>query len=311
MNVQSGDSGRTSETLRVRARLGATVLVVIDGCSDAMSAYADSVNDRFSYLFEPRQGKPRSSGLTFVIGDALAPGGPDALADLLAFGGAWIDWYKLVYSSLPLQPPSVLAEKLELLADHDVEAFPGGNFLEVAVQQGVSDRFLEDVRDVGCPRVEVSATVIDLDRTVKTELIERAVEMGFDVHSEVGKKRSEGGDGLSMDAVIEAVEADLAAGADAVIYESEAVEDVLQSGAESSTGDALDAVDALVDAVGLENLVFELPLTTEYRVTEVSAAFVNRFGADVNLGNVVPHHVNLIEQQRRGIGPGTYAGEGE
>jgi len=272
-----------------------------------MSEYPEAMDDRFSYLFPSRESKPRTSGVTFVIGDALSPGGPDALSDFLAFGGAWIDWYKLVYSSIPLQPPSVLSEKLDHLSAHDVQAFPGGNFLEVAVHRDATDRFLEDVRAVGCPRVEVSNTVINLGRKEKAELIERAVGMGFDVHSEVGKKKSEGGERLPLDAVIDEIESDVSAGADKVIYESEAVEGALGSGSELGEGGSFDEIETLVDAVGLENLIFEMPLVADYHVTEISAQFVNRFGPEVNLGNVVPHHVNLIEQQRRGIGPGTYA----
>jgi len=270
-----------------------------------MADYSDFVDERFSYLFEPREGKPRTAGTTFVIGDALSSGGAGALRDFLSFAGGWVDWYKFVYSSLPLQPPSVMAEKLDVLSDHEVQGFPGGNFLEVAVKRGVADRVLEDVRAIGCPRVEVSATVIDLERAEKAALIERAVEAGFEVHSEVGKKRSEGADTLPIEAVIEEVQSDLEAGADSVVYESEAVESAIET-AGSTDQHSFDRIESLVEAVGLENLVFELPLVADYRVTAVSALFVDRFGPEVNLGNVVPHHVNLIEQQRRRIGPGTY-----
>jgi phosphosulfolactate synthase len=263
-------------------------------------------DDRFEYLIGDRPGKPRDSGLTFVIGEAMTLGGPRVLADLLEWAGPWMDWYKFVYSGFPLQDPALLEGKLELLADHGVEAFPGGNFLEIAAGEGVAERFLGDVADVGFDRVEVSTTVVDIDRAEKTRLIETAADLGLAVHAEVGKKGSEGVDALPLSAAIEEMRADLAAGADKVVFESEAVEAVLEGEAGADETAAREDVERIVDAVGAERVVFEVPLRADYGVTEASAWLLDVVGPDANLGNVAPQHVNLIEQQRRGVGPGTY-----
>jgi phosphosulfolactate synthase len=274
---------------------------------DPVGAMTEPTDDRFAYLTGDRPGKPRDSGLTFVIGDAVTSGGPRGLQDLLEFAGPWIDWYKFVYSSLPLQSPALVQQKLDLLEAHDVQGFPGGNLLEIAESEGVTERFLEDVRSVGVPRVEVSSTVVDIDRDRKTEIVELASEMGFAVHSEVGKKSSETDDALDVDEVVAEMEADVAAGADTVIYESEAVAGHIEDGSETDEAAEYAATfDQIVDAVGKDTVMFEVPLQVDYQLTEISAWFLRRYGPEVNLGNVIPHHANLIEQQRRGIGPGTY-----
>jgi phosphosulfolactate synthase len=262
-------------------------------------------DDRFEYLVGDRPEKPRDSGLTFVIGEAMTLGGPRTLADLLEWAGPWFDWYKFVYSGFPLQDPALVERKLEMLAAHDIDGFPGGNFLEIAAAEGVADRFLADVAAVGFDRVEVSTTVVEMEREEKSALIETAREEGLAVHAEVGKKQSEGADALSIADAIAEMEADLAAGADAVVFESEAVEAVLEGEGGDETA-AREDVARVTDAVGAENVVFEVPLRADYGVTSATAWFVNVVGPDVNLGNVAPQHVNLVEQQRRGVGPGTY-----
>ncbi|MFB6218969.1 MAG: phosphosulfolactate synthase [Halobacteriaceae archaeon] len=263
-------------------------------------------DDRFAYLVGERAGKPRERGITFVIGEAMTTGGPRGLADLLEWAGPWMDWYKFVYSGFPLQRPGLVQRKLSMLAAHDVEGFPGGNFLEIAAAEGVAERFLADVADVGFDRVEVSTTVVELDRAEKSHLIETAREEGLAVHAEVGRKPSEGADPLALDDAIAEMEADLAAGADRVVFESEAVEAAMEGESGGDEATARRAVERVTDAVGADSVVFEVPLRADYGVTTASAWLVETVGPDVNLGNVAPQHVNLVEQQRRGVGPGTY-----
>jgi len=281
-------------------------LIRADYVGISMSEYVDN---RFSYLFDSRSEKPRESGITFVIGDAVTPGGVNALKDMMKFSGKWVDWYKFVYSSIPFQPPECVEKKLDILHQNNVQAFPGGNFLESAVYQDVETRFLEDIHDIGCDRIEVSTTVVEMELDEKADLIQQASKMGFRVHSEVGKKPSEGSSLQSAERMTEEMQSDLTAGADKVIFESEVVEellnvDTLDQGTEYQEVTELRTI---VEAVGKDSIVFELPLVSDYQLTKISAWFIHQFGPNVNLGNVIPVHANLIEQQRRGIGPYTTA----
>lgn len=237
-----------------------------------------------------------------VIGDGLYNlGGMNYLEDLVSFAGPWVDAYKFQRGAMALQSPDLLQTKLDFFAEHDVLAFPGGNFLEAALHEGIEHQYLEAVQDVGCPGIEVSSTSIELSLDRKAELVERAAEMGFHVHFEVGKKASEtGGEMLSEAEMNDELEAAFDAGAETVILEMEQIEQVRESG--SGERSLEDVVTGFVDDYGSERLMFEVPLKSYYEVMKSSWWFLDTLGPDVNLGNVCPEHVLPIEQQRRGLG---------
>ncbi|UHQ96372.1 phosphosulfolactate synthase [Natrinema halophilum] len=264
-----------------------------------------SLDSRFDFMIDERETKPRQTGLTMVIGDGpFNVGGKNGLEDLIEVAGEWIDWYKIVWSSFPFQQPDVMSEKLALLDQNDIIAFTGGNFLEAAVADGQEAEFFEAVTAAGCPGVEVSSTAIDMTIEKKTDLIADAARNGLHVHAEIGKKASEtDGESLKSDAVIDEMTACLDAGADIVIYEMEEVESAISGRNESVDDGYVEKIHTILDTVGKEKVLFEVPLGSFAEVMEVSGWFVENIGTDVNLGNVNPNHVLLIEQQRRGIGP--------
>ncbi len=262
-------------------------------------------DERFDFMIGDREEKVRERGLTMVIGDGpFNVGGMNGLNDLVDVAGEWIDWYKIVWSSWPFQPPSLMTDKIELLDENDVIAFTGGNFLEAAVEDGTETQYFEALIEGGCPGVEVSSTTIDMTLDEKIGLIERATEYGLHVHAEIGKKASEtDGDSLRTDTVIAEMSACLDAGADIVIFEMEEIEAAIAGDGADVDAGSIEKIHTVLDAVGKENILFEVPLGSFAEVMEVSGWFIDAIGSDVNLGNVNPNHVLLVEQQRRGIGP--------
>lgn len=243
-----------------------------------------------------------------VLGEAVfTTGGTNYLEDLLAVSGEWIDWYKFVWSSFPLQPPALVDRKIALLEDSDVRSFVGGNFFEEAVERDCVHEFLEALATTRCPGLEVSTTVVDVSLERKAELIETATDYGFHVHGEVGRKPSEtGAEGLSLDALLADARTCLDAGADVVVLETEEVAGMLDSG-ESGDGAGEGAVDrrlrVVLEEIGAANVLFEVPISADmHEVLSVTGWFVESVGPDVNLGNVNPYLVSMVEQQRRGIG---------
>lgn len=270
---------------------------------DANSEYSEYVDQRFSFLFDPRPGKPRETGISFIqaAGPFYAVEGETHVRSLLEYAGDWIDWYKFTMAANVVQPPDLVDRKLELLDDHDVQAFPGGNFLEIAVDRGVETEWLAAMEDVGVPRVEVSSSKLDMTVAEKAALVERVADRGFDVHGEVGRKISMGETRTDIDRVIDEMHACLDAGADKVIFESDEVEAAFTEADGELDDELTESLFAVTDAVGAENVVFEVPLTQETAVMEAAAWFVRNVGPDVNLGNVNPHYINGIEQMRRGV----------
>lgn len=261
-----------------------------------------TIEDRFGDLYGERSRKPRREGKTMVIGDGLYNlGGMHYLEDMVGFVGPWIDAYKFQRGALGLQPASLLREKLDLFDQHNILAFTGGNSLEAAVHHGVEETFFDAVTETGCPGIEVSSTSIEMELSFKCELIERAIDRGLHVHAEIGKKESEtDGDTLSTDAIHKEVDAVLEAGADIVILEMEQLE------AMGRDGDRDGTIDAFVDEFGRDRLMFEVPLKSYYEVMAESWWFIERFGPEVNLGNLNPEWVMPLEQQRRGLGQNAF-----
>lgn len=264
-----------------------------------MSPNSDS---RFSELIGSRSSKPRDSGRTMVIGDGLYNlGGMNYLEDLVNFAGQWVDSYKFQRGALALQSPDLLQTKLDFFEDNHIRSFPGGNFLEAAVHKGIEQEFLESIREIGCPGVEVSSTSIEMTLAQKATLVEKATEMGLHVHVEIGKKASEtGGEMLSEEEVANELEAAFDSGAEMVILEMEQIEQVRESANDDRSPSEI--VSSYVEDYGQDNILFELPLGSYYDVMESSWWFIETIGPEVNLGNVCPEHVLPIEQQRRGLG---------
>lgn len=266
--------------------------------------YSEYVDERFAFLIEPRSKKPRETGISFIQGDGpfYALEGEAHVRSLLEYAGDWIDWHKFSVAANVFQRPDLIDRKLHLFNSHDIEGFPGGNFLEFAVDRGVVSEWLEAMADVGMPRIEVSSTKLEMDVAEKAALIERVSDQGFNVHGEVGQKIPTDEKRTDIDQVIKEMNECLDAGADKVIFESDEVEAAFSEGKDPAD-ESIEPIFEIIDAVGKENIVFEVPMTQETEVIQAAAWFVRNVGTDVNLGNVNPNYINQIEQMRRGLHP--------
>lgn len=238
-----------------------------------------------------RLGKPRTGkGLTMLIDTGL---GLQETRDLVALAGSYIDFVKFGFGTSKLYPKELLLEKINLLRQHDIEAYPGGTFLEAAVLQNKWRPFLERCMELGFRTVEVSDGTIRLDQDLRRQIISFARGIGFTVLTEVGKKES--GLCLPVSQQMEMITADLDAGAFRVIIE----------GRESGKGVGLyqedgtlrrDEFDELVEAVGsCDNLIWEAPLKTQQE------ELISLFGPNVNFGNIKPQDVISLEALRCGL----------
>jgi phosphosulfolactate synthase len=232
-----------------------------------------------------RSRKPRLSGLTCVIDGGLPLTDVRAILDSAA---ASVDVWKLGWGSAYLD--AALDAKLELLRRHDVVACPGGTLLEVAAYQGRTEECLNWMAAQGFEQIEVSDGLGLLGEDAKAALIRRAAT-SFTVVSEVGLKRA--GSVMPPAMWVELARADLASGAAAVIAEGRESGTV---GIYSDDGSARsEVVDALLDGVGAERLVFEAPRKDQ------QAWLVRHVGTDVNVGNVAPRDVLGLEALRLGL----------
>jgi phosphosulfolactate synthase len=239
----------------------------------------------------PRLTKPRETGLTMVIDWGL---GPHAQADLLTVGADHFDLAKIAVGVSRLLHDSVLRGKISQYREAGVEPFPGGQFLEYAQMQGKADAYLPAVAAAGYHWMEVSDNLATVELSWKQSMIRQAVsDYGMGVLGEVGKK-----EGLQKGAaMVDDARACLDAGADIVLLEA----------AELIDPGTADQVEAVVDVAGIERVMFELPgpwidgvqLCDIHRMRR---SLIDRYGADVNLGNVDPAELISVEAYRRKLG---------
>ena len=249
-----------------------------------------------------RPSKPRQAGLTMVADWGM---GPNAQKDLLTTGGAYVDFAKIAVGLSRVLPNDVLVDEIERYRQHQVEAFPGGQYLEYAEVQGAADLYLPAVVKAGYRWVEVSDNLIPASVEWKQRMIRRASEeFGLNVLGEVGKK-----EGLeNVVPLVDSARACLDASARIIILE--AAELVSEDVATAV------AVEDVVREVGLERVMFELPGPWIPGVTPdvihgMRRRLVERYGPQVSLGNVAAEDLMALEALCRGLGVNAGEGAGE
>jgi phosphosulfolactate synthase len=207
---------------------------------------------------------------------------------ILDTAGSFIDVWKFGWGSAYLDPG--LDAKLRLLRRHDVIASPGGTLLEVAALQRRVQEYLEWAARCGFRQVEVSDGLGLLGQDAKAALIREAAA-SFTVVSEVGMK--DPASVLTPATWVELARADLDSGATAVLTEGRESGTVGLYAPDGSV--RRDVVDALLDHVGAEHLVFEAPHRHQ------QAWLIRRIGPDVNVANVAPREALGLEALRLGL----------
>ena len=226
---------------------------------------------------------PKNGGLTHVIDKGL---GPRAWEDVLETSGAYIDVVKLGWGTAYVTPN--LHRKLEILRGKRVVI--GGTFFEAVWASGQVDEYKRWLRELGLTHVEISDGAVEIPRERKLELISELAQ-DFTVLSEVGSKDSEVN--FAPYLWVEWIKEELDAGAWKVITEARegGTAGIFRPTGEMRTG----LIDEIVHDVSPADLIFEAPTKA------AQAWFVQKFGPEVNLGNIPPEEVIPLETLRVGL----------
>jgi len=237
-----------------------------------------------------RSAKPRTIGETMLIDKGL---GLSQTGDLLELGSDFIDYIKFGFGTAALYSRALLQAKVALITSYGVNVYPGGTFLEIAIAQDRLDEYLKRSKELGFTHIEVSDGTIDLPSYQRAKAIDKGLEAGFQVISEVGKK--DGAVDLDPELALAQAIQDLVWGASKVIVE----------GRESGAGVGIydqhgnlkrDEMEVLCG--GLFDpalLMWEAPHKSQ------QVDLIRRFGPGVNLGNIVPGDLIALEALRRGL----------
>jgi phosphosulfolactate synthase len=232
-----------------------------------------------------RPAKPRPRGMTHVIDTGLST--PQA-AGLMASAADYVDMVRLGWGSAYVTCD--LRDKLDAYRDAGVPVMLGGTLTELAWLEGCIDSLADWLRDLDIKHVEVSSGTVMIPPGEKLELIGRLAR-DFTVFAEVGEK-----DPAAIMAPyrwVEHIRDSLEAGATQVICEGRATGDagMYRPDGEARTG----LIDEIVHEVETDRLIFEAPLKHQ------QVWFIQHFGPEVNLGNVLPDDVISLETLRLGL----------
>lgn len=275
------------------------------------------VSQRFAPFLElaPRTAKPRTAGLT-MLGDRGWP--IDFIEGTLEIYDYAIDIAKISIRHIQ-QPEDIVRRKIQLYKAHNIEPQSGGPVLEIARLQGKGRQAIEYLAKLGFESVEVASEAIPTqgDLEEEAEFTRLCQELGLKVHGEVGKKFPEGDQTrtsateINVEETVRQFKNYLDSGATSVYWEGHVLRMALGDNAERVEGRA--AVQAVADAVGVQNIIFEVPYTYLPYASKraLQALLVYMFGPNVNIGNVLIEEVAELEEIRGGIFPAFGAPAGD
>lgn len=243
--------------------------------------------DILEFPIPDRSPKPRQNGWTMVIDKGL---GLYETRSLMETASAHIDLMKLTFGTSALYPMEVLAEKIKIIREAGVHVYPGGTLLEITVFQGKAKQFLKRAADLGFDFIEISDGTIPIHTAARYRLFDLAHNEGLHIISEVGKK-----DPTAWEKDFhEEVRSDLLHGAEKVIIEAR--ESGRGIGIYDDGGRIKEAsLDRICEGVPVQQIMWEAPLKSQ------QAELIQRFGADVSLGNIPSEEVIALEALRRGL----------
>ncbi|MDX6699030.1 MAG: phosphosulfolactate synthase [Solirubrobacteraceae bacterium] len=233
----------------------------------------------------PRSAKPREQGITHVLDRGLSVAEVEGMVEV---AGDFVDYVKLGWGTA--LATGNLEAKLDRYRAHDIPVVLGGTLTEIAISQSRLEGLVDYVRSLELRHVEVSDGTIELDHDEKLRLIERLAKE-FTVFSEVGSK-----DDTKIMAPyrwVAQIESELAAGAWKVIAEAR---ETGTAGIYRADGEVrMGLIDEIAHEVDPGRLLFEAPRK------EQQVWFIERFGPEVNLGNIPPADVLSLETLRLGL----------
>ena len=243
--------------------------------------------------------KPREWGISMVADWGVGLAGQK---DLIQTSGYFVDLAKIVVGLSRILPRDILAQKIQLYKENQIQPFPGGQFLEIAVLQKRVKEYCAAALEIGFETIEVSDNAITLTLKEKSRVIKQAIDSGLRVIGEVGKKVSTTG----LSELITDIQNTLKAGAWKIFVEAVEI-----------YGEELneDLIKQLADSVDFSKLIFEIPMVAvqevhHYQGYKMWQWLLETFGPRVNIANLEYDDPLKLATLRLGIGWDTSFKEG-
>jgi len=242
-----------------------------------------------------RTQKPRSLGITSLNDTKLRI---KDVSNMLEDYSEFIDIAKLGVGVAYVMPR--LTEKIKLYKDYGVKVYFGGTLFEKFYSQNKLSDYKKFLIDNEIDIVEISTGTIDIELKERIDIINDFKE-SFTIISEVGSKDSN--KLMPPSKWIEEINSLIDVGCEYVITEGR---DSGTSGIYRPSGELRDGlIHDIIKNTNAEKLIFEAPST------KLQMHFINLLGANVNLGNIDPQDVLILEAQRQSLRSETFHNDKE
>ena len=229
--------------------------------------------------------KKREKGITSISDKGL---GLNALMDIIDICGDYIDIAKFSIGSAVVT--GKLKEKIAIYKKNNIDVYLGGSTFEKYYDQGKLEDYKRTLNTFGVSTIEISDGIVDIPLETKVKTIRDFCNY-FRVIAEVGCKDRDFV--YSPDEWVTQLKECLNAGAWKVLCEGRESGDAGIYQDDSTPRE--DTVNRIINEISLEQIIWETPKAQN------QIYFINRFGANVNLGNISPHEVLILESQRVGL----------
>lgn len=232
-----------------------------------------------------RTEKTRTFGLTSIVDFGIPVG---ELQLILNDYHHMIDFAKIGIGTAYVTPN--LKSKLALYKEFDVKPYVGGTFFEKCYAEGLLDPFMRNLQALEIEWLEISSGVVNIPIEERIRLV-HSFKDDFYVVGEVGSK--DRSDDMPLSKWNEELGALIDAGCAYVITEGRGSG---TAGIYCENGDVkADLITDVIETIDWKKIIFEAPTPKQQMF------FINKLGANVNLGNVNIRDVLLLEAQRVGL----------
>ena len=237
-----------------------------------------------------RSKRPRKTGITSIhdVGITIAQ-----QKGILENYSSFLDIAKIGVGCAYILPN--LIEKINLYQEYKVKVYFGGTLFEKAYSQNKIDEYLSYCDKNEIDTIEVSTGTIDIDLQERINLVTK-ISKTHNTYAEVGSKDTE--KVMAPSSWIQEIEVLLNAGAKYVITEGRdsGTAGIFRPSGEMRTG----LIDDIAKSCSSDQLIFEAPNS------QAQMYFINLIGSNVNLGNINPFDLPLLEAQRCGLRSETF-----
>lgn len=233
-----------------------------------------------------RNVKPRSHGLTSLFDIGM----PISMAQsYMEDFASLVDVAKLAVGTAYVMPN--VEKKVAMYQSYGIKVQFGGTLFEKFYSQGKADAYIDFIMERGVDVLEISHGSVDVPFDVIEKMINDGKNRGLTVFVEFGSKDPD--KIITPNKWVAGIKSYLNAGADYVITEARdsGTAGMFRPSGELRTG----LVEEIGDAIDINKILFEAP------TPQSQMYFINVFGPNVSLANVMPVDVLVLEAQRRGL----------